>query len=87
MANEVETNEISADNARIILSGMATDVGIGMGVLINALETLCSAICESSDDVELMGHFAPVQWIAERLADNIREIDSKIGELPITAGA
>ncbi|WP_426615793.1 hypothetical protein [Bradyrhizobium sp. McL0616] len=75
-----------ANESRIILSGMATDLIIGVGVLKDGLKALENAIGESGDCNELMGYLQPVQSMVGGLANNISTIESQIHkELPIEA--
>ncbi|UPJ53353.1 hypothetical protein IVB30_19775 [Bradyrhizobium sp. 200] len=72
-----------ANESRIVLSGMATDLIIGIDVLKGGLKALEEIIVESGDCNELMSQFQPVQWMAASLENNIRKIESEVHELPI----
>jgi hypothetical protein len=59
----------------------AMDLSTGFDLLMNHLETLCGAIAESPNDLELMEDFHPVLWIVLRLRDGVSDVINKIDAL------
>lgn len=58
------------------------DLGTGIKILIQHLETLCASIAEADNHIELMGAFGPVLWLALRLQNDVDDALEKVDALP-----
>lgn len=57
------------------------DLGTGLELLINHLDTLCTSIINSDGHRELMDDFHPVQWLALRLQNDVNDVLEKVDAL------